>query len=1157
MANPSNIYAEKIFGEHPIALWALDDKADYISLIPESGRNLANATKWTITNGSAQVVTNITQEPFTSSITNRITGTDSNYQVTAISSNLIKFSQLNSEQATFSIGAYIYDEDLYATHVSIGYEYDDTTSPLQVLKKFDVPVGQRWIFLNETFSFEGLESSTKDIRLVIKIEYNLEPNISSYPFLINGITFGQWAENFQAVSLGVEPINLPSTIALSSSKAIEAKAYGLQDLSAYYIGDSSRIYAKNAGVPLVYGAESTTTIYPIANKPSIIVPGCGVLNKVGQYKNYTVEMWMRINANTFSKKRIFGPIASEDGIYVDGEFLTLRIGGQEESYFVGEWFRPMLLDLRISENSTSLLLNGEEIINFSFITSEMVLPDEFSATGKTQDWLGFYAYDDISPIDIDCIAIYPYVVSSVVAKRRWVYGQAVDFPEKINTAYNGTSVFVDYAFANYANNYLYPDIGSWNLGINDNVSIANNILSTPQYELPAPVFDNKTVTQFYSDNYSAQNEAELFTTLMPNSGWNSTNGYLSFSKVNILNQETKGIYGIFKVKSQTTVDQTLFHIENDLNKNYFSVQINNGNILYKFKYGQSAEQIIYTQSSGYTVNSKFIVAIDIDKLVAKYGSNLALFWGNKNSLKLYVGGNKNFTKTFAGNIYTVGFCNAKNLSEMATLFNADGLVNQSSTFNYSAHVPSYKMMVKENDFNSQIYFDVGVKSSWQSYLPLSYFAKYVTNAQGDQYYDLDFIQLNIGYPKRDIFTTVSGTEYYNTSSLPVRTYISFQTVQSGANANASSFANTKLLPKNGIIEPGEEWLTTKYEFLSDTLVYPPKNVNFEDLAIVTHIEFSLDETINRPVTIKSLQYASQSFNETTPTAIGTRFGKSLYPYKQTGIYFNYKDSNPISIYKGSTPYLYLTKTSGIKVRGELDSKTNRGVSMAVNESLVSDYKIIAMHISALYSEESFPSEPLEVFEIEARDSFIKFFVVSTHPDGKRGKIYAVNAKTGEQDTTIVFYINGKITVAPTLNIDEWCMIGITFPNALIFRNYAGSLRINGKLMINNISYYQSTNLQEIQQSVNRPWNKVESDGTTYDWSFWDASFIWGQVLVISTTSTFGVDASNIYKTYTGTNKIIVDDTKTDTDTTSRLLVQDYQYNVLQNILLQSQTLSAV
>ena len=36
MSIKSNLYAEKIFAEHPIGLWSLDDDVDYLSLISTS-----------------------------------------------------------------------------------------------------------------------------------------------------------------------------------------------------------------------------------------------------------------------------------------------------------------------------------------------------------------------------------------------------------------------------------------------------------------------------------------------------------------------------------------------------------------------------------------------------------------------------------------------------------------------------------------------------------------------------------------------------------------------------------------------------------------------------------------------------------------------------------------------------------------------------------------------------------------------------------------------------------------------------------------------------------------------------------------------------------------------------------------------------------------
>jgi hypothetical protein len=47
--------------------------------------------------------------------------------------------------------------------------------------------------------------------------------------------------------------------------------------------------------------------------------------------------------NTYTKK-IFGPIASSDGLYVESGFITLKIGNAFRSHFVGEWYRPMLIN---------------------------------------------------------------------------------------------------------------------------------------------------------------------------------------------------------------------------------------------------------------------------------------------------------------------------------------------------------------------------------------------------------------------------------------------------------------------------------------------------------------------------------------------------------------------------------------------------------------------------------------------------------------------------------------------------------------------------------------------------------------------------------------------------------------------------------------------
>ena len=79
-------------------------------------------------------------------------------------------------------------------------------------------------------------------------------------------------------------------------------------------------------------------------------------------------------------------------------------------------------------------------------------------------------------------------------------------------------------------------------------------------------------------------------------------------------------------------------------------------------------------------------------------------------------------------------------------------------------------------------------------------------------------------------------------------------------------------------------------------------------------------------------------------------------------------------------------------------------------------------------------------------------------------------------------------------------------------------------IFNNISYYQASSLQEIESKTERPWFRVLSDGTSVlDWQFWLNTSTWGGMLIISSSDFYGINPENIYKTYMGTNKIIVDD----------------------------------
>jgi hypothetical protein len=1174
MSNPSNLYAEKIYSEHPLVLWALDDKADYISLITEAQRDVEN--EWDVSGGTASEGTT-PDEPFTDSITVELQGdvpTGSTNDIICISPDLVNFEDLNSELGTFSVGGYFYSNSAYLESVSIGFEYTDTTTSLivQKLETFTTTLFQNWGFISGTFE---IPNEFTNLRAVVKIS-TVDGGLTTeaYQFYLNGITVGQWSEEFNTTSLGVTPQAFPSTIALTTTdQVVPAFPYGLSANQGYYLVNNNALLAKNTSIPLVYGASGVTRLIPNeSGRPSLIIPGKGFLNEVGKYKEYTVEFWARINSSASTPRKIFGPISGSNGLYVEDGFLTLVIGDSFSSHFVGEWVRPMLIQIRLIRNSVTMLLNGEEVISIAIDTESLNLPEE-TVDGDSQDWLGFYAYSDVSPVEIDCVAIYSYQVPLTVAKRRWVYGQGVLSPEGINSAYGGTSAFIDYPFADYTSNYNYPDFAQWQQGSFDNLVTTSTSLTTPEYSLPEIFLDSKTIAEFYDDNQEIQEVASgltvpnKFITFRPNNAWSSINPYINFTRFNLLADEVHSIYGVFQVNDDDASDQILFKIYNTLNGNFFSIRKDGPDINYYLTYNGEEEEFYSIED--FSIGEPFAVGINIETIVNSFGGNVASFFGERNGLKMYVGGDESGTLTFTGNIYTVGISTSFNSSEILDYFNGDGFCLFESAQELIDHTASYTLLPTES--YGKFFLDIGVSGYWQDYLPLSYFAQYVTNDVGNQFYDLDFLQFNIGYPAPDklleteivleswtygdlkaeyknpvqqtyaqldniLFTGWNNYEdmlqksakfyEYDTSNASVRSYITFQYVSEGANATQDSFTLIETAKSDKIIDIDEHpsWYTTKFEVVDNTIIYPTKTIDFNKLAVVFHLEFKLRNILTKPIKLNRLEFASQALSSNSFNSIGTRFGVNIFPYKRSGIYYDYKSKNPFSIYKGSTPYLYLNRKTGIEIRGEFDQQINRGIAVPINQELAANYRVSASQIWMRYDDEQFPGIPTELFEINYKGDTIKFYMVADSEKGTRARVYAKSQTTGLAFNGLAYYWNGALVREPVITVKEWGVLGIAFGTALNFDAYLGGINLTGPMLFNNIAYYQANNLQQVQSTITRPWLKVKTDGVTnFDWQYWLNNFTWEGVLVVEASDLYGVNPSDVYKSYLGTNKIIIDD----------------------------------
>jgi hypothetical protein len=1177
MSNTSNLYAEKVFAEHPTSLWSLDENVDYISLIPESARDLVY---WTA-DSSLVAASNVPQflnAPFPNSYISKITAYNpapslfhtAEFSKAALDPNA--FDPTN-ERKTFNLGFFVYADNPYNVGYEIGYRYTDpaTSTLVEKAQYFSSNISGQWLHLSHTFD---AVNTAADIIIFLRVTYAANMSYSSIDYYVNGISVGQWSEEFAVTSLGisVDDIETVSTTSLETLGGLKANAYGLITNPGYYLynSESKQMACKNTSVPMVYGSSNVTKLFHnYDNMPSFMIPSSGMLTRSGSSKFYTLEFWLRVNQVSYSNGNdpsvLVEITPSNVSIEMDGPFLILNIANKSEKYFIGDWSSPRLMDLYVSEFVAGLMINGETVLEIDLDESPFNYLTNDTATNR---WVRFYCPSYASSVELDVPAIYAYKVPAIVAKRRFGYGQAVESPEGSNRSFGGQLAAIDYAFADYTNNYSYPDIGKWNQGILENVQIKNNALIPPEYTKPEIVLESETFANWLADQDNGQITF----------GDPGNKGYLLFNNFNILKNNLAAFYLIFKVSSLLPQEQVLLRIQNESNNNYFQISIINENIVYKLKYGASEQQL--HSSTGLTANSNIFTGINIKSFSDYFGGNVAAFFSDVNKLKFYFGGTASFEKTFMGDLVRVGLCTSRNFNKISQYFidteeldfwlyesqidagdeyfgnnpsfwaavldggspGSFGLDNPSYSENISSHIASYTLYFGAPTESEII--KIATDSYWEDYVPLTYFAQYVQDQFNEYYYDLDFIQFNSSYPALPQFDGA----FYNTNDYLIKTYITFQYLSTGANAPESTFVTVERAPKNNIVIPGDDWMTTKYEIVDGTVIYPPSGIDINSLAIVTHLEFKVLNVLTDKLVMKKLEYASEAFNDKTANPVGTKFGLSIFPYTQYRAYFDYKARNPFRIYKGSTPHLYLNRNSGIEILGQNDRLVPRGILVQVNPAAAPQYKVIGAQMFLRSNQDRFPSTPELLFEIQGTEEYLRFFIESTEPSGKRARIYGINAKTGATENAIAYYINGKPVREPVVSIDEWIAFGIAFAKPFNFNEAVGAIRFVGPMLVNNIAHYESSALQEIQRQSKRSWFGVES---TYDVWYnvlrtpFGGNYNWDDILVVSESSYFGINPEDIYNTYVGTNKIIIDDY-------SKVTIANANYEIITDVEWQSQ-----
>jgi hypothetical protein len=1123
----SNLYASKIFAEHPISMWALDDESYNTSLLTQSQKSLDYLVPDYATWGTASAIT-ITSAELPEESFRLLSRSDIEEDLVTLSGPLVSASAFDSTKSTVCFNIFSYPLQALVDYFEIGLLYNTSASSTfydsTQINGIAITAWQKLQFTS------NLPDQFVSVQPIVKIKYIDGAVLEQYPILFNAWSLGQWSEEFNWETTGNIPQTLTDSSLISllpntSYKVIEADAYGFnEEDKGYYLVDNNKPLSINTSMPMVYGAGNITHIeHPITNNmPSLVIPGKGFLNESGRYQNRTLEFWLRLYADLHQEFRIVGPISSNDGLYVDQEYLTLKIGKNKKSYFVGKWFRPMLLDIKYGKDTASILLNGEEVLSMDIDQDYVSFPE------SNEDWIGFFGHEDIHPFDLDCIAIYPYLVPGEVAKRRFVYGQGVVGSEVIVNNFDGNSLYIDFPFANYSSTMSYPENNNWNGGYFNNLNATSKYIGSLDYDLPE-ILHSQDIgdLDIYSDNFLLQSGSVPFFNLSPSASYSNINSFIHFSTLAQLSSPTKSVFAMFKsTNSLINSKKTLMYFKNSFNSDVFEIAINGSSVQYLFN-----DALQY--SASVSASTHFMVGLDMDKLSSELQTVLGNFFSNPQNISLNIGGDG--TNTFTGNIYNVTFNNRFFTDkDCSTWFNQSGFINKNITNDESIlqYIGCYSLTTIRS--NPVAYLDLATAGYWEDSIPLSYFGKYIQDRGGNSYYDLDMIQFNIDYSSNPII----NIPQHNNFTLPnhaLKSYLTIQNYQQVGKIPYTSYSSTVNTTNYRVVDFDNtiDVVSTKYEIVDGTAIFPPKElVDFEEYYVTIHLEVKSKGVKTYPTNIGKMSLASIAHNETEFFGIGTKTGNTIYPIVKYGDVYSYKSKNPFRIYRDSTPYLYLTEDSGISCLANSDAAVTKGFSIPINSQRSSQYILGGIQLWLMYNQNETINYSKKIAKLITPDKKLDIYLVpESGQNSKRAFLKAFDAETGYEDITIDFYQNGIQIQSPVIKPLMWTSLVLSFGSSIALNGISGQLELYNGMVYNNIAFYKRSSLVLGQNISERTWQQVKTtegiinnqiEQIDLQWEDWYNTF-WLDLLEKRTTLTYIIDGERIFGAYLGISNSIVSD----------------------------------
>lgn len=875
----SNLYIERIYADYPISCWALDDDVSYRQLLNNS------YLMWQITGGDWEFTTNPILPAIENSIFKKI-----------IINNIatLKYSDINSIVLDPSINDMVFSAFVYHNPQTIEkYEIGIISNSIEYFSEFTFS-DNGWKNIYDVFPI-NLINSTSELYIKIYAKNNVGAHI-----YFNAPSLGQDCEEFISYSSGY-----------NAQTVVDEYGKNIENNGTYISDQYGSFFVKPSGIPLAYGSYQSLFINPNPNGgPSITLPSSGFLQEQGKYNNYTLEFWMRLINKNVKPIRIVGPINSTDGLYIENNFLTFYLGPYSQSYFIGKWYRPMIIHIEYSPTLINILVNGEKVISIDINVDKIPF-----ASGNS--FIGIYGSKLFENFEIDSIAIYPYTMPTETAKKHFVYGQGVQEFDFSNEKIQKKTIQIDFPYSEYSYNVIYPDTVTWRNGSSTNIDTSSSYIKPSTYSLPQIIAQSdqsfvdtdKWLFDNYQKNISDPEMSEYFK-ITPTPYYSQASIY--FKNLNIIGSRIKAIFGVFKSPDSAIINQEIMSFDNKQTGESFKIILNNNTLQYKF-YDQNGTSTNLNLNQTIYNNSYFYAGIDIEKISEIFYDKIGIFFSDHSKLSLSIGGKTN--STFSGKIFGLNFIDSLYFEKDFASTNRfdNGSISQDNDLptlikyygNYCL-IPIFS--------NTSMKMDVATSGFWEDCLPLSMFGKNIITDNGTLY-DLDLIQFNIDVEYEKIQLSFQDVNYafintifenmtyeeinqlyssYNdilenvfsiyqnfVSITDVKTYIAFQQYNEIGQKQYSDYINISTFPNNRVIEIDPLTISnTKYEINNNSCILIPKTINFMNFYICLFIEINIRGTHTKNTVIRRCELSSFSFNDLGLTKIGTKYSIPIYPFSE-------------------------------------------------------------------------------------------------------------------------------------------------------------------------------------------------------------------------------------------------------------------------------------